>query len=326
MGLILRIPKGSRLTWSELDGDFLYLSSSIVELSASFASALQQGGGTLQNSLTSNQTVGGIHSGDTFAAGSTIEALLNTMLVSYIKPSFATFAVKNGGTTITTAPREVGEFFLVNTASFASSADSPTGLRAYNVSITSSGATSNFQELLVAGQASAGTNTVALGSSYTMTTAGTSATNITFLLKGTNSVGVAISTSTITVPFQYKNYLAASTTVLTNASSNAAVQTVALSETVTSQLDTGKAWDPVCTAANADQTKYTYIIYPSSYGTISSIKQNGSQDVTSAFTLLRPSPTTAFSIQNASGGTLSVFVYKSNQPGAFRESTELYIT
>ncbi len=323
MGLVLRIPKGSRLTWAELDGDFTYLSSSIVDLSASFASAIQTAGAgsTLQASLLPNQTVGGIKSPfTTYAAGTTLESILRAMLVSYVKPAFTSFSVKNGATAITNTAREVGSTFIVNTASFAASADNPDGNYPYNVSITSSGATVDFDQLLVAGEASAGTNTVALSSDRTMTTAG--ATSISFILNGTTSTGTAISQTSITVPFRFKNYLAASATVLTNASTDAEVQTVAVSEATDSELLTGTSWTATCTSANADVTKYTYIIYPSTYDQITSIKQNGSQDVTSAFTRL----TTTFSITNASGGTVTVQVYKSNQPGAFANGTNLEIT
>lgn len=324
MGLVLRIPKGSRLTWAELDGDFTYLSSSIVDLSSSFAAAIETigVGATLQASLLPNQTVGGIKTPfTTYAVGTELETILRDMLVSYVKPAFTSFSIRSGSTAITTAAREVGSTFIVNTASFAASVDNPDGNYPYNVSITSSGASVDFDQLLVAGEASPSTNIIALSSDRTMTTSGT-ATSISFILNGTTSAGAAISQTSITVPFRFKNYLAASATILTNASSDATVQTVAVSETTDSELLTGTAWTATCTSANADPTKYTYIIYPSNYSQISSIKQNGSQDVTSAFTRL----TTTFTITNASGGTLTVQVYKSNQPGAFANGTNLEIT
>jgi len=317
MGLTLRIPTGRRLTWLELDNDFTYLSGSIVDLSSSFAAALALGvGSNLQNTILSNQVVGGVTTPTTFAAGTPIESVLSAMLVGYIPPTISGLQMRLNGSPISTDTLDVGTQFDANQIFFTATTDNPGGNYPTNCSFTSSGATI-FNVQIAIGTAAA-SNTVPMGSTYTYSR--TSAGSITFTVKGARpDTGAQTLSTSISIAFAFRNYLAASATVITN---DATAQTVINTGVVDSVLDTNKAWTATCNANNNDPTKYTYIIYPSTYGVLTVITQNGSQPVSSSFDKL---PGT-YAITNAYGSSTTYNIYKSKQDGAFSDSTTLAIS
>jgi len=124
--------------------------------------------------------------------------------------------------------------------------------------------------------------------------------------------------NTSTINFYWRNLMCASSTVV---SSNATAQTVVSSGTVTSQLNTTKVWNTTATSANNTIGNYTYIIYPSAWGTLSNIIQNGALSVLSAFTNLG-----TYTVTNTYGAQVTVYVYKSNSDAAFANGTTLAIT
>ena len=71
-----------------------------------------------------------------------------------------------------------------------------------------------------------------------------------------------------------------------------------------------------------DPSNYTYIMYPSTYGALSNIIQNGATPVLGAFTELSG----PFTINNGYGHSYSVRIYKSNAFGAFANGVTLAIT
>lgn len=378
MPLTLRLVKGSELTYSELDGNFTYLSSSLnlliatgsissnvltftkgdgstFNLTVNTGSAAAAntgslmvtgsvssntltftkgdgstfnltvntgsgggggGGTTLVQDLTSNQTVGGISSGNLFTAGTTIEALLRSMLITYIEPTISSLLIKLDGTTRSTATRDVGNSFTCNSASFLATVDSPDGNYPVSASITGSGADSGLLQAYFSNTLS-GTNAFTLGSALTINRA-TTAGNVTFIVN-TKSQTTADTQSTNTgFAFYWRNYLAASSTLITD---NASAQSVINSGTVTSTLTTTKAWTATCDASNDTVNNYTYIIYPATYGDLSGISQDGIQPVIGAFTKLGD-----FTISNAYSSSTTFRVYKSNQDKAFGSGVTLTIS
>ena len=378
MPLTLRLVKGSELTYSELDGNFTYLSSSLnsliatgsvssnvltftkgdgstFNLTVNTGSAVaantgslmvtgsvssntltftkgdgstfnltvntgsgggRGGGTTLVQNLTSNQTVGGVSPGDLFTAGSTIEALLRSMLITYIEPTISSLLIKLDGTTRSTATRDVGNSFTCNSASFLATVDSPDGNYPVSASITGSGADSGLLQAYFSNTLS-GTNAFTLGSALTINRA-TTAGNVTFIVN-TKSQTTADTQSTNTgFAFYWRNYLAASSTPITD---NASAQSVINSDTVTSTLTTTKAWTAICDANNNDPAKYTYIIYPASYGDLSGIIQDGATPVLTAFIKLGD-----YTVSNAYSSSTTFRVYKSNQAQAFGSGVTLTIS
>jgi len=155
-------------------------------------------------------------------------------------------------------------------------------------------------------------------SGYIDRSAGTNDSSLYYriLISDGHQSNYAATTST-TVNFYYRNYLAASSTVV---NSNATAQTV-VNAAFSSSLSTTRVWTPICTSATDILGNYTYIIYPSSYGNLSNIIQNGALSVLTAFTNLG-----TYSIVNSYGVSVNVLVYKSNSDKAFASGTTLAIS
>jgi hypothetical protein len=162
------------------------------------------------------------------------------------------------------------------------------------------------------------TNNRSIGANYTINKATTDGP-VTFTVRGKRSDTLAfIADATTSIYFAWRNYLCASSTIVTN---NATAQTVIDTGLVQADLNTYKVWNPICSSANDTIGNYTYIIYPASYGDLTDIKQNGALSVLNAFTKLGD-----YTITNAYGAAISVRVYKSNSDKAFASGVELNIT
>ena len=286
-------------------------------LSSSFAISSSISTNTiLQTGITANVAVGGATLPRTFNAGTSLETIIRTMLVTYIPPTLTSLVVRSGSTSISTATREVGASFTVNTASFSATADNPNGVYPLSASFTASGATGATVQYYFGDNVLGSTNTLSVGSSntYTRSTSG----SIVFTVNGrrADTLG-AITGSTATMAFQWRNYLGASST---NVTDNTTAQTV-VNAAATSSLSATKAWTATCTAANNTLGNYTYIIYPAHFGDLTGIIQDGATPVLGAFTKLGD-----YNVINANSIPLSHRVYKSNSDKAFASGTTLAIS
>jgi len=315
------IDTGSFVTTSSFDNYTGSISSqfagtSSYALTASYAENV--GSSSLTTGILTNVTVGALTSGTNLPVGTSLESIFQQMLVTYIPPTLSGLAMRNGGSTISTAARDVNDSFIVNTASFSATADNPTGIFPLSSSWTSSGADIGTQIYYFGDNVLSNSNILSVGSNYTINKS-TTAGSVSFIVNGRRSDnGAAISATSTSVPFRFRNYFAASSTVITD---NSTAQTVINTGLITSALDTDKAWNVTCTSANNVAGNFTYIIYPSSYGTLSGIIQNGALPVLTAFTDLGN-----FNITTAYGVSLSVKIYKSNSDQAFSPGTTLAIT
>jgi len=274
-------------------------------------------GANIANTINTNITVGGVPSGTNFPAGTSIEDIIRELLVTYIPPGLSNLGLKIGGSTISTTARDVGASFTINTASFNASVDNPGGLYAVSSSFTASGANGGTINYYFGDNVLVGTNNLGIGGTYTITknTAG----SVTFTVNAKRpDTFAAISDTSTSISFQFRNYLAASTTII---ATNSDAQSVIDNDIVTSQLDTDRVWTTTCSAANDTLGKFTYIIYPASYGDLSTVIQNGALPVLTAFTKLGD-----FTITNTNGVSLSVRVYKSNADKAFASGVTLAIS
>lgn len=286
----------------------------ITVLSASYAATSSN---TLLNqTLTANQNVGGVTSGDVFTAGTSIESLLRSILIAYIEPVISNLSVNLNGSAISTATRDVGNSFTCNSSSFTATVDNPNGNYPVSASITASGADIGTQQIYLSNTL-AGSNSFPLGSVLTINKA-SSAGSVLFTVNTKSQTTADTQSVNTSFAFYWRNYLAASSTPITD---NSSAQSVINSGTVTSTLTTTKAWTATCTSANANGGNYTYIIYPATYGDLSNVIQNGSLPVLTAFTKLGD-----FTIANAYASSTSFRVYQSNQPGAFAAGTTLTIS
>jgi hypothetical protein len=193
--------------------------------------------------------------------------------------------------------------------------DNPDGNYPVSASITGSGAASGLYQAYLSDTLS-GTNAFGLGS--TLTVNRTSAGTVTFIVN-TKSQTTADTQSTNTgFAFYWRNYLAASSTPITDDSS---AQSVINSDVVTSTLTTSKSWTATCDANNDDTSKWTYIIYPASYGLLSTVSQDGQLNVITAFDVLGD-----FTISNLYSSSNTFKVYRSKAKGAFGLGVTLTIS
>lgn len=271
-----------------------------------------------QTSILTNQTVGGLSSGTTIDIGSGLESILRDMLITYIPPTLGTPTMRDGGSNISTGTRDVGDTFTVNTASFSATADDPNGEFPFSSSFTASGADVGTINHYFGDDVLGSSNALSIGGEYTITRA-TTAGSVTFRIRGKRSDNNQfISDTTRSYAFYWRNYLAASSTVISDSTT---AQSVLDNDIVTSQLDTNRTWTATCNADNDNAANYTYIIYPASYGDLSGIIQNGATPVLTAFTKLGD-----YTVDNANGSSISVRVYQSNSTKAFASGTTLAIS
>ena len=283
-------------------------------LSASYA--LTSSYGQLVQTLTSNQNVGGISSGNVFQSGSSIEALLRSLLIAYIEPTISSLVIRLDGSNISTATRDVGQSFTCNTSSFSATVDSPNGNFPVTASITASGADIGLQQIFLS-NALTGTNVFPLGSTLTINRA-SSAGSVSFTVNTKSQTTVDTQSTSTSFSFLYRNYLAASSTIIFD---DATAQSVIDTGIVTSQLDTNRSWTATCTSANTNVSNFTYIIYPATYGDLTSVVQDSSFQVLSAFTKIGD-----FNITNSFSAVASFRVYKSTIPGAYQPGATLTIS
>ena len=284
---------------------------------ASSSYALSSSINPIQSLILTNQTVGGLSSGTTLSVGTPVESILRSILVTYIPPTLSSLVMKSGGSSISTSTIDVGNSFTANTASFSATADNPNGIYPISSSFTSSGADIGTVSYYFGNNVLGSTNNLSIGSTYIFNRA-SSAGSITFTINGKRSdTNANISATTTTIAFQFRNYMAASSTIVTD---NTSAQTV-VNAAVTSTLASSKSWTATCTSANDTLGNYTYLIYPSSYGDLSNIIQNGALSVLSAFTKIG-----TFTITNAYSSSISVLIYKSNSDKAFANATTLAIS
>ena len=275
------------------------------------------GGGSadLTADLTANLTVGGVTSGETFTQGSSIEALLRDMLITYQEPTVGSLTIRNGGSGVSTSTRDVGASFTCDDATFTAGVDSPNGDYPQSASLSCIGADiGSFSEN--------GPNDVQASNTITFSTSRTiqktSAGSVSFSVSTDSRNSGDTQSTSRSFSWQWRNYLAASSTII---SSTSTLQSVLDNDLVQSPLDTNRSWNPTCGAANNTAGNYTYIIYPASYNDLSNIIQDGATPVLTAFTKLGD-----FSADNSEGISQTWRVYKSNADQAFASGTSLAIS
>ena len=273
------------------------------------------GSGVLGYQITANVTVGGVDSGTTFPIGTPHDDIFKAILTRFTNAAVSNFVVSNGVTPVSTSPRDLGDGFDYNRFTFSATQDSD-GNYPTSASISVFGSNGGDETFDYLTDAIIGSNTknVTPLRSVNRTTPG----EIVFTLQTKKPDGSQNLTSlTYSIPYRLRNYLAASATSITT---NADAQAVINSEVVASTLTSGRAWAPTCNIDNNDPTKYTYIIYPSSYGALTSVLQG-------AFNMLQD----AFNYKGqfniiVSGMTNSYRIYQSTQPGAYSAGVVLTIS
>jgi hypothetical protein len=276
------------------------------------------GSGAISSSLTTTLTVGGIPVGRTYAAKTDYNVLFSDLLAAYQKPVLSGLYIRYGNGNLSTNALEVGTPFNFNRIIVTSSIELPGTNYARLTTITASGATSPFTAAL--GNLPQNQNNISLGSVYTLQK--NDVGNIKFTMNGVGLDDLSLEPIIVNIPYYFSNYLCASTTSSVN--NNTTAQRIVDADVVISSLTGSKNWEFMCTDENNNTLKYTYIVYPSTYGDLSTILQ-GYLDVTTAFTKVRNTAdsTYNFTINNTNSISSNYYIYRSNVPGAFASGSIL---
>ena len=244
--------------------------------------------------------------------------ILRTMLITYQEPSISSLTVKLSTSQISTANRDVGDSFTCDNSTFNAGVDSPNGDYPENSTLQITGADGGT--INETGPVTlASSNTITYSTTLTINRA-TSYGSVTFRVNTESQTTSDTQSTTTSFTFKWRNYLLATDVVLDDATK---LQTALDDATVRIQepFDTNRSWTATTSTENNDSTKFTYIVYPSSYGALTSIVQDGALPVLTAFTEL-----TSQLADNNQSSSQTWRIYKSNAPGAFANNVTLAIS
>lgn len=144
---------------------------------------------------------------------------------------------------------------------------------------------------------------------------------ITFVDNGNpNGQEYSLSSGSITLNWKYRFGISAYPTI----PSDSASATTIYDYLVDSSLLGNPGSNPfsfTCTSANAADANYTFLIYPSTFGTVKSVLQNNSTDVTADFLLVGE-----HTVTNVNDVNISYYIYRTNDTGAFNDDVVLTVT
>jgi len=286
---------------------------------------------SIESNLQSAMTVtlgsnfGGITNGTTFNIGDSIEGILRQMLVQYQVPTLNSLGISGLTNTL-----EVGETDTATGGTFTTGSDSNNAPWA-SLALTLSGVT--FNNLTFSGQVISFDDV-----DLRLTSPGTK----TFFLNGTDEEGTTTTTSTDrTDSIVWRNPIFFGGSSNAGTGLNISVLDTILSDISGSGTGTGLAVSGL--ASNDDQTlinrssntdfpdifkitlpasvanasNFTYIVYPTSYGELSTVLKNNVQDETGTFGLLGEAS------HSRHGNEINYNVYKSAGQNAFAAGDSL---
>jgi len=262
----------------------------------------------IQSSILTNQTVGGISSGESFSAGTDVEDLLRQILISYIQPTVNLDHIRNNGSNLTTV-REVGEDFVIDQIQYDAAADDPNGNLIQNVGFASTGADTNFALSLGTNPLTAGNNqllTISPDQSITKTSTGT----VTFTISGSD-LNNAVVSDTRNVVYRIRTVFGGSSVDLGNSSQQSTdVQTIynAIKSQRSSLTATSADFSTTGTTATDNSSNYTYYMYNAGYADLAEYTQAGfTNSIGGAYTKIG----TTFTVTNDENESVSLKVYQS---------------
>lgn len=252
--------------------------------------------------ITANQSVGGVTSGTTINAGTSVESLLRQILITFIPSTVSNVLLRNNGGSVSTGVREVNSSITTDEFSISVTNNSPDGDPPINLSLTGSGATSgNFTNSYSAVSLSSGTNNVTISPDEVLnvsTIPSANSANITITARAQDPSDSSILTTARNYSYVYPFYYGADSTNL-SATSGTGLETAGLTKLVQT-----KGNKSVTLQATSE---FLYYAYPSRYGSLSSIRDGNNFDVTSNFTEF------TVTIDGGNGwSAVSYYIYKSN--------------
>tara|TARA_S200002703_G_scaffold249_1_gene362 strand:- start:2544 stop:3773 length:1230 start_codon:yes stop_codon:yes gene_type:complete len=162
---------------------------------------------------------------------------------------------------------------------------------------------------------------VTLDPSYSTTN--TTVTSDTFKLRATDlGSGVSsekvIESNSFSFFWRFSTRLCAGTSAVTSNSEATALYNAGVDSTL---IGNPSSFSLTCTAANASDSNHTFFMIPAAFGTIKSVLQNNSTDVTADFVL-----DGTFTATNSFGVGVSYYIYRTNDTGAFNDDVVLTVT
>lgn len=259
--------------------------------------------------------------GQTFETGTSITSVLSGILNPYVKTSISGLTLigtRNNTPLQVTSVRnvEVGTTVVLN--SFSYSIGDPDKVKEDSVSLVRNG------ESHQSGLPDEESNTVSMSPviTATKTIPGSDSYKMTMVDDGnSNNIEYDLSSSSVSINWMYRVRLSASSVDVTN---NATASSM-FNDTADSVLmnDPGSArFDLECTPSNAQDGRFTYIAIPEAFGTLSSVLQNGSTDVTADFSLVTDGTLT---VENSNGVSIAYYIYRTNDTGAFNDGITLSV-
>tara|TARA_R100001224_G_C4027960_1_gene151649 strand:- start:910 stop:2145 length:1236 start_codon:yes stop_codon:yes gene_type:complete len=275
--------------------------------------------------ITVTNTDGGFSSlvGGTFETGTSITTILKNILDPYKLPQFTSFSViyqadSNGILHLGGQSKnyEVGTSIVMNNYDYA--IDTPSSVLSNSV-VLNQNSTS-----FVSGLSESNTSPVLFPS--TSHQSNTPAT-VTYGMSATengnpNGITSTISSGDVSINFRYRVAVAAHSVSPSNNTEATTVYANRVSSSLISDPGTS-SFDLSCSSANEGESNFTFILIPEPFGTLKSVVQNNSTDVTADFSLVGSS---TFTATVTTGIPVAYYIYKTNDPGAFNDGNTLTIT
>lgn len=295
-----------------------------------FQFADQQGGGTgggadeltdYAITVTNTDPAFDTINGFTYETFSSMTNILNDILNPYVKTSITLNSLSgtlNGSSFSQDAPGrdlEVGESVVFNTVSYTVAdaskvKDDTIRLKRDNLS---------HQDL-----PETGTSSVAISPiiNTTFSSPETDVYKISFVDNGNpNGLEFNLTSETITLNWKHRVTLTFSSTI---PSTNSEATTLFGQPSSDSQLlnDPGSnSFTLTAASGNAQDGNHTFLMYPSTYGTLNSVRQNDATDTTADFVLVGE-----FTITNSYGVSIPYYIYRTIDTGAYNSGVDLRIT
>jgi hypothetical protein len=297
--------KGSTLTFEDLDKTLLFLSASVASASAA--------GAVLTSNVTSNIGAGAIGSGTILTAGTTFQEFVERLLVTYIEPTITNVQAWYNNSELSTYTYDVGDSLDIDEVRWSTTNDSPDGEPPQFYGVISASIEGTSYDM--------GSTTSPYTLPTTQTITKTSVTSTSVIISGIDKNNNPVS-GTKTISFSLRNQFGGYGGTVPNDSFTAQALFNFITGSQTHVFDSNKAFNITCDGTYTNNSSnFTYIMYPSSYGLLSNIIQDGATPVLTAFTNLG-----IFTINNGYGYSYDVRIYKSNALGAFANGVTLAIT
>ena len=137
-----------------------------------------------------------------------------------------------------------------------------------------------------------------------------------------NNIEYDLSSSSVSINWMYRVRLSASSVDVTNNATASSMFNDTTDSVLMNDPGSSARFDLECTPLNAQDGRFTYIAIPEAFGTLASVLQNSSTDVTADFSLVTDGTLT---VENSNGVSIAYYIYRTNDTGAFNDGITLNV-